>query len=296
MAPLLNQLLEEASTECAHLSDEAKETGQTVDQLVERAEELVKGVVADGERAYRGMEVLAETLVEADTDLKTALDQPVRTAITEVMDRARDVRGQARLLEEKVQQGVAELAEERRKIQDDLQVRVETTATHFQRVAESMDELQQVADGRLQGTRSAITALQEAVEKGRAALEQAEDRLQQEMGEAETAARTQAAAYVAGIEALLKEQTVALIGLANAMVASHNKAVVDLRQKFAEAIPAALREAADGLKVAIERVDDLCENQSMPIQQRSTEITKVVGEALEALERIRTSAASAGAL
>jgi DNA repair exonuclease SbcCD ATPase subunit len=206
------------------------------------------------------------------------------------------VGAQARQFEEMVQQRVAELAGERHRIQEDLQAREQATATHFQQVAESMNELQQLADGRLQGTRSHIAALREAVEKGRAALEQAEDRLQQEMGEAEAAARAQASAYVAGIEALLKEQTVALVGLANALVASHNKAVVDLRQKFAEAVPAALSTAADDLKVAIQRVDQLCENQSAPIQQRTVEITKVVGEALHALERIRTAAASAGAL
>jgi hypothetical protein len=294
--PLLNELLEQAIAECVRLTDEAQEAEEAVGQVVDRADSLVSGVVTDGERTSQGLEILAETLVDAHEDLQTAIDEPVKAALQQILDRAQVVQTRAGQLEEKVAQDVADLAAETHRIDTDLQERVVSTSNHFQGVGEAMAEIEALALEHIQTTRTAIGALEDAVEQGRDALGQARDELMRELDAAEAAARSQATAYTGGIQTLLSRQTHALIGLANAMISAHNDAVVDCRQQFAETIPSVLRQAAADVTLAMEALHTLCEDRTPPLRSRALTITKVVSDALDALDRIRAAAAAAGGL
>lgn len=295
MSPLLNDLVEEASAECLRLTAEVKEAGESLDHVVERAEALISGVVSEGERAYAGLETLAQALIDAEEELQTEIDPKAAAAFHQVMDRGQDVKAQAVELAQKVAHGVSELAEERTRIQTDLDTRMESTSQQFQRVSHAMGELEKLTAEHLQTTRTAIDALETSVDEARAGLGQAKDRLLQELDQAEAAAHTQATSYQTAIQTLLHDQTVALVGLANSMIAAHNKAVVDLRQKFAETVPATLREASDDMKVAMDGLKHIGENRTAPLEARAQAIVKVAAEAMGALERIRIAAATAGA-
>jgi len=292
MAPLLNELLEQAASEAVRLTEEVQAAGEVVDATADRAGSLASGAIGETENACGRLNVFGEALGTADQHLESVIQQMVKPALEHVDKSGQEVRAKASHLLEMIRSDLHAFEQEREHMRSDLEKRLQGTHEQFDEVAQAHQKLQATAQERAEAARNAVLELRTAVEQGREQIATAQQAWTAGLDQIEATARAQSAAFVTAVGTLLEDQTTALIGLANAMVTAHNHAMVDVRKKFTEEVPARLEKAAETLTETMDRVRQACEDRTEPVETRTKAVRDAVTAARSALESLRTAAAS----
>ena len=287
---LLNELLEQASREAAALEKASQASLAGVRTAVEEAEAVAHLAVEKGEAHYGALSVLAQSAEHIADELKSPVLSTARDALKGVGRAASRVAERADVVLEEVEKGTLTLAQQRADIQAGLDLRLEEMRASFAAMHQKLQEFGAATAEQTAAAQASMAVLHQSLADTLPHLRTATDSFLESMDAAGDSARVETKNCRRAIQSLSREQTIALVALANTMVDTHNVVVVDVRKRLTEELPAKLWRAMGTLREAAQELHEIREDGEPPLDVEAEEIERTLSAALFALDRIRAFA------
>jgi ABC-type transporter Mla subunit MlaD len=283
--PLLNELIEEATSLCGELSDLSDEGASTIEDLTERVGALSETLSEGGQEVVRRCRDLASQLDTFESDLGAAGGE-AKTALDTVVTTSQGVGTRLDEVVEKIRQALADLEAFRTELAGKLADQVEAAQDDYTALTDKVTELRDALTDHATEATDLLDQFGETVAGVRRDLRETMQRVLDAMGELQAVAGDQTQDVGDSLDLLLNAQSTALVDLANRMLTAHNAAVVALRKKLTEEAFTRLAEGVEPLTTAIEALGQLCGDEETALAERSSEILEKVQEALAIMGRI----------
>jgi chromosome segregation ATPase len=269
--PVMNELLQEATSGCDELSDEVTTTMEIVERATGRAEKLKSLVDQEGDEAHQRFEDLGDRLEAAADGLETAGEQ-AKGGLTRLAARAAEVQGDVTGMLERVKDGLSDLEARRDEVAKAMEAAGEDVNTAADALGQRVEDVQtritaqlETAGERLAAFGAAVEGAQEEFETHAAAFEQA-------VLEVARLAVRETRAYVEAVDQALTAQGEAIDALTDGLVEAHNGATGVVGPKFTEEAVQALGASLDPLQAAIEALTELCTGESESLAEKATAV------------------------
>jgi chromosome segregation ATPase len=294
--PVMNELLQEATSGCDELGDEMTTTMEIVERATGRAEKLQSLVDQEGAEAHGRFESLEDRLEASAGALETAAEE-AKGGLERLAARAAEVQGEVAEMLEGVKSGL-----------DDLETRREEVARAMEAAGEDVNAAADALQQRVAEVQSRVSAhLAAAGERLAAfggAVEDAQEEFQSHaqafeeavLGVARLAVR-ESRAQVEAIDQALAEQGDAIDALTDDLVEAHNGAMGVVGPRFTEEAVQALGESLDPLQAAIEALTELCTDETQGLAEKAAAVRQqadVVVGLMEAVVPVLTAAGQLG--
>jgi chromosome segregation ATPase len=263
-APVLNQLVEEATNRAFALADEAQEASGIVDELLERAGSLGETLTEEAEEMHHGFQELHARLEAADDELEDRVMR-ARASLEALPARTASVQGRVDELLATVKGQLAELEAREDELSATLDRLSEAARADLEQLAEQTRKLQAAAEVHLEEATRELEILHAGVAQAREDIQTGKGELLEAMDALENTAREQVQRFVEGMGTTLTAHTTALFELEHRLKDAHNDAVVALRKKFAEEVVSRLPAAAASLKESLETLGAFCGEEELTL-------------------------------
>ena len=280
-----NELMNEAIAECDDLAAAAEDASEALENLRERADALAETLGREGGEAHEQLQDLAARLEAAEDDLEKRGGE-IGTALEGLATRSEEVQERTVQARDAVGEALGELAQRRDAVATGLQGELTQTQEALQSLGRQIETASDALDDRLRALTTREAQFGEAVDE---AVREVEEKTAAWTGGLEDLERTgndRAKTYVEGMAALIHSQTSLLIDFCNRMITEHNEAVVALRQQFAQRAAERVAEAAGPLRVALEALAELCEQQDDAVAERAKIAIDQVGEVGDLAQKV----------
>lgn len=282
----LNELFEQAITHCGELTDAADEAMEAIDATSERAREVAERVQEEGKEARDHLRELVSRLEKAEGAIEGARGE-AQGALERMAGKANDLKTEVETLLDRVKKAAAQLEEQKARIDDSLDAQMATTQADFNELAQKTQELEAVANERLDRAAEAITAFRSAIDAARAELAQKKDAWATALDHLETRAQEQTSAWVAGLQTLLQRQAAAMVNAANVMVDRHNDTMELIKEEFAEQAPRQLATDLEPLQASVRRLGEDAAARQGALSTRMEELHAQIDTEAPALTDLR---------
>jgi chromosome segregation ATPase len=289
--PLLNQLLEEAVTRCQELSQQAGETGDVADTVLDRSRQLGARVADEGRAALSRFQEVGRALEEAEDKLGAA-EEAARRRLERVDARAEEARAEAAKLLDDVEGVRGELESARERTAADLEHQVEEAEERMAELARQIGELGQATQSQVAEALEDMTALGRTVAALRAALPEALLRLHGDLEGLEEAASQAVDQVLDAFEDSMQAHVDGFAELGQTLAAEHNRSVQALVKAFTQDAVAELGDALEPLRRATAALEQLADSGGEAVVARTAEISAAVDVVGTLLGRIHPALAA----
>ena len=265
MAPLINQLLEEAVQRCTDFAHRGQAVTAEASQVAEAALSLGQTAVAEADTLHKAM-ATALTAIETareEIDIETGRAAvvlsglPARAATTEA-----DVKG----LLAGVHEDVAQLSELRARLLARVDESTTQASTEVQDLERRVHDLQQRLEDRLKEANDHVARLRQAVEEGRSHLGEEERHVREAIQSLGVMATDKAHAFAASLNAVIIILGRRVVEFCNLVVESHNGAMLSWRSHATDETPAGGAPSETWVHQALQPIDDAL-NELAALQQ-----------------------------
>jgi DNA repair exonuclease SbcCD ATPase subunit len=255
MTAEINELFERAITHCGELTDAADSAMGAVDAMAGQAKELAERIEQEAKEARDHLRELVARLQSAEGAIEHARGD-AQAALEALAGKAVGLKAEVEALVERVQSAAAQVEDQRRRLDDSLDAQVAAAQADFGELARLAEVLEQEAIRRLEETSRAVGALRTTIDAGRDELARKKDAWDTALRTLEAGASERAAAWVAGLQAVLHRQATAMVNAANVMVDRHNDAMDAIKREFAEEAPREVDASLEPLRTALGRLGE----------------------------------------
>jgi DNA repair exonuclease SbcCD ATPase subunit len=295
MAAEINELFEEGITRSRELTDAADGAMDAIDAMAKDADELAQRVEDEAKEASQHLRELVGRLERAEGELETAHGQ-AEGALESLAGKAAGLKAEAGEWLERAKKSLAEVESRKDGFDGALDAHMASTQQDFQGLAQETQDAQSHAEEQLQEAAQRIAALRTAIENARAEFTQKQQAWSDAVGELETAIQEKADEWVDGLNELLRRQSQALVGAANAMVDRHNDAMDGLKRRFVEQAPQDLAAAIDPLQAALTALGEEAAERGQRLSSEAQQLEEWVAGALPIVTPIQAALDSAAGL
>jgi uncharacterized phage infection (PIP) family protein YhgE len=294
--PVMNELLQEATSGCDELGDELTTTMEVVERATGRAEKLKSLVDQEGDEAHQRFEELGDRLEASSDALDTAAEE-AKGGLERLAARAAEVQAEVTEMLETVKGGLEDLEARREEVARAMEAAGEDVNTAADALQQRVGDVQSRVAAQLTAAGERLAAFGGAVEDAQEEFESHAQAFEEAvLGVARLAVR-ESRAYVEAIDEALSEQGEAIDALTDDLVEAHNGAMGVVGPKFAEEAVQALGESLDPLQTAIEALTELCTDQTQTLAEKAVAVreqAEVVIGLMEAVVPVLNAAGQLG--
>jgi chromosome segregation ATPase len=294
--PVMNELLQEATSGCDELTDEVTTTMEIVERATERAEKLQSLVDQEGDEAHQRFEDLGDRL-EAASDALEQAGEEAKGGLTRLAARATEVQGELTEMLDRVKGGLDDLEARRDEVAKAMEAAGEDVNAAADALQQRVSDVQSRITAQLEGVGERLSAFGAAVEDAQEQFEARAETFGQAVLEVARLAVRQTRAYVEAIDRALTEQGDAIDALTDDLVEAHNGATGVVGPKFTEEAVQALGESLDPLQAAIEALTELCTDETRSLAEKAVAVREqadVVVGLMEAVVPVLNAAGQLG--
>jgi ABC-type transporter Mla subunit MlaD len=284
----MNELLEQATAEAGHLSDEADSASDAIESLLTKAVALKEQVTNRGEEARTLLQELKAALSGAESGVEAARGR-ADGSLAGLGTKATAVRGEVAGLLEQVKRSLDDLDSQKTRLQTDADAQAQAVEGALSELAEHASDAGEAINQQLVTAVDAIAALRSAVETARTEFAGKKAAWDQAAQELEEQATEQSANWVDGVQQVLADQGTAMVEMTNGVVEAHNAAMEDLKEKFALE---ATNRVADSVMALAQELESLGQNAAAEqgtLTQKSDEILGRIRGAVPVIEQLATA-------
>ena len=282
----MNQLLEDAATQCGALSDELDGAASAIDAMVRRATEVSEAVTRGAQQAQGRLRQLVSRLDATESTIESARAEAV-SGLDRLADQAGTVRTDVGELLGHVREGLQQLEELQGQVAGDVGDKVQAVGTDYSDLGQRVQETQETISTQLGESARALEAFRDAIQLARTGVTAKRDLLQDELDDLETTAQEQTRAWVGGLQTVLADQTTAIIDMTNRMLERHNNTMEALKTKFAVEAAHQVAASIQPLQDSLERLGEAAAARGGEVSAKSEETLQRVRAALPVLEELR---------
>jgi chromosome segregation ATPase len=283
---LLNELLEEAITRCAELTQGADTLHSTLQGLLQRAHDLDGTLASEAEDTHAVFQTVGARLEAAEDRLEEAVGTALG-GMEDVRESAGTLRERVSALLETARAATAEMEAERERLAASLQQRTEEAAAAVQELTARVRQLEADAQADLEQAAAAVQEFRDAVEAARDTFETGKQGVVDALEGLEDYAREQTAAVIEAVNTGSQATSEMRVALANTMLKEHNQAVGVVLDRLADETSDHVEEALTPLAAALEELARLCADSEQPLRAPLDQALAKVQLALELAQRIR---------
>jgi uncharacterized phage infection (PIP) family protein YhgE len=293
--PVMNELLQEATTGCDELTDELTTTMEVVERATERAEKLQSLVDQEGDEAHQRFEDLGDRLEAAAGALATAGEE-AKGGLERLAARAAEVQGEVADMLERVKGGLDDLETRRDEVARAMEAAGEDVNAAADALHQRVSDVQARLASQLEGAGERLSAFGAAVEEAQEAFETHAETFAQSVLEVARLAVRETRAYAEAIDQALTAQGEAIDALTDDLVEAHNGATGVVGPKFTEEAVQALGESLDPLQAAIDALTQLCNDQTQSLATKAVAVREQADVVVGLMEAVVPVLDAAGQL